>query len=105
MATAVVTLSGGSVVSVNLASAKGVNAAPRAEEGAEPKDMGPNPISPEMKELAWGFGSFVVFLVIMRLFLVPKVRRGMAERYDGIRADLEGADTAKAESTCRGAAL
>ena len=98
MATAVVTLSGGSVVSVRLASEKGVAAAPRAEEGAEPKDMGPNPISPELKELAWGFGSFLVFLVIMRLFLVPKVRKGMAERYDGIRADLEEADAAKADA-------
>jgi F-type H+-transporting ATPase subunit b len=70
-----------------------------AEAGTEePEDMGPNPISPEGKELAWGFGSFLVFLVIMRLFLVPKVRKGMAERYEGIRADLEGADVAKADA-------
>ena len=56
------------------------------EEGA-PVSAGPNPISPEIKELAWGAGSFIVFLVIMRLFLVPKVRKGMASRYESIQSD------------------
>lgn len=101
MTTAVVTLSGGSVVSMVLASEEGetTTLGAAAEAGTEePEDMGPNPISPEGKELAWGFGSFLVFLVIMRLFLVPKVRKGMAERYEGIRADLEGADVAKADA-------
>ncbi|CAB4536444.1 unannotated protein [freshwater metagenome] len=57
-----------------------------SEEGA-PVSAGPNPISPEMKELAWGAGSFIVFLILMRLFLVPKVRNGMASRYDLIQSD------------------
>ena len=57
-----------------------------SEEGA-PVSAGPNPISPEIKELAWGAGSFIVFLIIMRLFLVPKVRKGMASRYESIQSD------------------
>lgn len=112
MATAVVALSGGSVVSLVLAEGETgttiatteemlTTAAPEAATGEAAtvkEDTGPNPIAPEGKELLWGFGSFLVFLVIMRLFLVPKVRKGMADRYDGIRADLESADAAKADA-------
>ena len=48
----------------------------RTEEGeahseVEPKD-GPSPIAPELKELAWGAGAFVVFAVLMRLVLFPR---------------------------------
>ena len=65
-----------------------------SEEGA-PVSAGPNPIAPEIKELAWGAGSFVVFLFFMRLFLVPKVRKGMASRYDSIQADHEYASATR----------
>ena len=65
-----------------------------SEEGA-PVSAGPNPISPEMKELAWGAGSFIVFLFFMRLFLVPKVRKGMASRYESIQADHEYASATR----------
>ncbi len=99
MATAVVTLSGGNVVSLAFAPELGVAGVPTAETGTEqPLDSGPNPIAPELKEAAWGFGAFLVFLFVMRLFLVPKVRQGMAERYDSIRADFDGADKAKADA-------
>ncbi|MFM9121578.1 MAG: hypothetical protein ACKOQX_01675, partial [Actinomycetota bacterium] len=37
-----------------------VSAETGAEEGA-PVSAGPNPIAPEMKELVWGAGSFIVF--------------------------------------------
>lgn len=53
----------------------------------------PNPIAPEGKELIWGAGSFLVFLVIMRVFLFPKLKRGMDARYTGIREDFEQADS------------
>lgn len=66
-----------------------------AEEGA---DTGPNPIAPESKELYWGAGSFLVLLVLMRLVLFPRVKRGMEERYNGVRGDLEGADAVKASA-------
>ena len=74
-----------------------VSAETGSEEGV-PVGPGPNPISPEMKELVWGAGSFIVFLILMRLFLVPKVRKGMASRYESIQADHE-----YASATCAGA--
>ncbi len=77
-----------------------VSAETGSEEGA-PVSAGPNPIAPEVKELVWGAGSFIVFLFFMRLFLVPKVRKGMASRYEAIQADHEYAsatrDGAKAD--------
>ena len=69
-----------------------------AETGSEvgaPVSAGPNPIAPEIKELAWGAGSFIVFLFFMRLFLVPKVRKGMASRYESIQADHEYASATR----------
>jgi F-type H+-transporting ATPase subunit b len=56
----------------------------------------PGPIVPEMKELAWGAGAFVVFAVLMRFVLFPKVKRGMDARYNGIRGSHEGADAMRA---------
>ena len=72
-----------------------VSAETGSEEGV-PVGPGPNPISPEMKELVWGAGSFSVFLILMRLFLVPKVRKGMASRYESIQADHEYASATRA---------
>jgi F-type H+-transporting ATPase subunit b len=68
-----------------------------AESGAttETSATAPNPIAPEGKELIWGGGSFLVFLVIMRLFLFPKLKKGMDARYDGIQSDLEEADATR----------
>jgi F-type H+-transporting ATPase subunit b len=55
-------------------------------------DEGPSPIMPEVKELAWGAGAFIVFALLMRFVLFPRLKRGMDARYDGIRTDLEGAE-------------
>ena len=71
-----------------------VSAETGSEEGA-PVSAGPNPIAPEIKELAWGAGSFIVFLFFMRLFLVPKVRKGMASRYESLQADHEYASATR----------
>jgi F-type H+-transporting ATPase subunit b len=70
-----------------------------AAEPGEPVDLGPNPISPEMKELLWGGGSFLVLLIIMK-FLFPVLRKGMQARYDLIQSDHEQATatTATAQS-------
>jgi F-type H+-transporting ATPase subunit b len=61
---------------------------------------GPSPITPELKELAWGAGSFIVLLIAVRLFLYPKIRKGMDARYNLIREELESAEatTAAAEA-------
>ncbi|MEY3482043.1 MAG: synthase subunit [Actinomycetota bacterium] len=60
------------------------------------EDMGPNPIAPENKELFWGAGTFLVFLFVMRVFLVPKVRKGMEARYGEIRQGHESAEATRA---------
>ncbi len=56
------------------------------------------PIMPEVKELVWGFGSFVVLAVVLRYVLFPKVRAGMTARYDSIQGDFEKADTLTASA-------
>jgi len=59
------------------------------------EEEGPSPIAPEFKELLWGFGAFVVFLFLMRLFLFPKVKKGMEARRAKIRSDHEAADATR----------
>lgn len=61
----------------------------------EASTTGPNPIAPEGKELIWGAGSFLVFLVLMRVFLFPKLKKGMNARYNGIQSDHEYADATR----------
>lgn len=94
MLTAVATRTGNSV-EVSL-----LNAADGEEEShseVEPKD-GPSPIVPELKELVWGAGAFIVFAVLMRLVLFPRVKKGMEARYSKIHSDEEVADTARASA-------
>jgi F-type H+-transporting ATPase subunit b len=52
-----------------------------------------NPIAPEVKEMVWGFGAFLVLLIAMRIWLFPKVRQGMQARYDKVQGDQESAET------------
>ena len=59
---------------------------------------GPSPIIPEMKELAWGAGAFVVFALLMRFFLFPRLKKGMDARYNSIREGHESADAARASA-------
>jgi F-type H+-transporting ATPase subunit b len=66
----------------------------RAETVAE--DKGPSPIAPEIKELAWGAGAFIVLFVLMRLVLFPRLKQGMEARYGKIRGDHENADSIRA---------
>ena len=93
MLTAVVTRQGVSVsVEVLLP-----QAADETEAGVEEElDEGPSPIAPEVKELVWGGGAFVVFAVLMRLYLYPKLKKGMNDRYASIRSGHEQADAARA---------
>ena len=70
-----------------------------AETGTvEVVDAGPNPIAPEGKELMWTFGPFLIFLILMRYFLFPRLRKGMDSRYESIRSNHDGADAAKADA-------
>lgn len=52
-----------------------------------------NPIAPEMKEVIWGGGAFIILLVVLRVWLFPKIREGMSARYESIQEDRESADT------------
>ncbi len=85
--------------SVTLVASRFAEALLAAETGGEPVDLGPNPIAPEMKELLWGGGSFLVLLIVMK-FLFPVLRKGMQARYDKIHSDHEQATatTATAQS-------
>ena len=66
-------------------------------EASNPKECGPgpSPIIPEMKELAWGAGSFIVFALLMRFFLFPRLKKGMDARYNSIREGHENADATR----------
>ena len=93
MLTAVVT-SSGATIEVSLLDATFVTAEEGSEAEGPESDL--NPIFPEVKEVVWGFGAFVVLALVMRLFLFRKVRDGMTARYDRIEGDLE---TAQASTT------
>jgi F-type H+-transporting ATPase subunit b len=93
--TAVVTTSGSSF-EVTLLGESFV-AAEEGEEAAGPEsDL--NPIAPELKEIVWGFGAFVVLALALRLFLFRKVRDGMTSRYDSIEGDLQTAEALTASA-------
>jgi F-type H+-transporting ATPase subunit b len=91
--TAVVT-SSGATIEVSLLDSTFVTAEEGSEAEGPESDL--NPIFPEVKEVVWGFGAFVVLALAMRLFLFRKVRDGMTARYDRIEGDLE---TAQASTT------
>lgn len=68
-----------------------------AHSEVEPQD-GPSPIVPELKELAWGGGAFIVFAVLMRLVLYPGVKKGIDARYSKIQTEQQDADTVRASA-------
>jgi F-type H+-transporting ATPase subunit b len=63
-----------------------------ATEGPAVPEEDLNPIFPEVKEVLWGFGSFVVLALLMRYFLYPRLRRGMDARYGLITSGHEQAE-------------
>ena len=95
MLTAVVT-SSGSAIEVTLLGAPFVSAEEGEEAAGPESDL--NPIAPELKEVVWGFGAFVVLALAMRLFLFRKVRDGMTSRYGRIEGDLEQAEALTASA-------
>ncbi len=82
----------GELVQVRVATEEQTDSAASTSEAAT---SAPNPIAPEPKELLWGAGSFLVFLALMRLYMFPKIKKGMDARYNGIREDLEQADATR----------
>jgi F-type H+-transporting ATPase subunit b len=86
------------LVSVTLQIDGQVVLVPQSSGGSETvaEDKGPSPIAPEIKELAWGAGAFVVLFVVMRVWLFPRLKKGMDARYGKIRGDHEAADSNRA---------
>ena len=76
------------------------NEADRTAESISPEKCGPgpSPIVPEIKELVWGAGAFIVFALLMRFFLFPRLKKGMDARYNSIREGHESADAARASA-------
>lgn len=68
---------------------------PMAGEGPD-VPAGPGPIVPELKELYWGGGSFIVFALLMRYFLFPRLKKSMDARYGHIRGQHERAEAQRA---------
>jgi F-type H+-transporting ATPase subunit b len=48
-----------------------------------------NPIFPELKEITWGFGAFIVLAVLMRWVLYPRLHKGVVARDELIRSGHE----------------
>jgi F-type H+-transporting ATPase subunit b len=70
-----------------------------AEEGHAVPEDDLNPIFPEVKEILWGFGSFVVLALLMRYFMYPRLRKGMDARYGLIASGHEQAEQITASAT------
>src|SRR4029079_18429812 len=69
------------------------------EEGKKVDDCqeAPSPILPATNELIWGGISFVVLLVLLSKFAFPAIKKGMDDRTERIRKDLDEAENAKSE--------
>ena len=96
MLTAVVTGSGATLEVSFLGDSLVGQALVAAEEEKEVPENDLNPIAPEMKELVWGFGSFLVMFLILRYALYPKLKKGMDARAEKVRHEREAAEAATA---------
>ncbi len=69
-------------------------------EGGSPDDCheSPSPILPATDELVWGSLSFLVLFLLMRKYAFPSIKKGMNDRSDRIRSDLDAAEQAKSEA-------
>lgn len=58
----------------------------------------PSPILPEANEVIWGGIAFLVLLVLLWKFGYPAMTKGLDQRAERIRNDLDAADTAKTQA-------
>jgi F-type H+-transporting ATPase subunit b len=70
------------------------------EDGGDPEDCheAPSPILPEANEIIWGAISFTLLAAALYKFAWPGLKKGLEDRSERIRADLEAAESAKAEA-------
>lgn len=76
----------------------GADAPIQEADGSFTCGEGPSPLALEMKELAWGGGAFIVFALLMRFFLYPRLRKGMDARYAHIRQGHEDAESMRSSA-------
>ena len=89
-----------SVVVIQVAATGYSVVVPRQENGtttttASTKEA-PNPILPVGGEMAWGLGSFLVLVLLMRVWLFPKLKKGTDARYAKTHGDLDEAERVRA---------
>jgi F-type H+-transporting ATPase subunit b len=70
---------------------------PTEEEG-EPGAEEHNPILPEADELIFGSLAFLLVFVVLARYAFPRLNKGLQERRDKIRGDLEKAEDARKEA-------
>ena len=84
---------------VSIATPLAATAAPAEGGAAEVTySQDPGPILPEMKEVVWGGGAFIVFAILMRFFLFPRLKKSMDARYHGIRSAHEAAEAERSSA-------
>jgi F-type H+-transporting ATPase subunit b len=57
-----------------------------------------NPILPEADELIFGTLAFIVVFVVLARYAFPRLNKGLKDRQDKIRGDLEKAENARTEA-------
>jgi F-type H+-transporting ATPase subunit b len=58
----------------------------------------PNPILPVGNEVWWGLGCFLALVLLMRVWLFPKLKNGMVARNAKIQGDLDEAERVREEA-------
>ena len=58
----------------------------------------PSPILPETNEIIWGAISFAVLFFLLWKFAYPALQKGVTDRSDRIRSDLDAAEQAKTDA-------
>jgi F-type H+-transporting ATPase subunit b len=61
----------------------------------------PSPILPETNEIIWGALSFAAVFALLAKFGFPAIKKSMEERTARIQADVDAAESAKAEATSK----
>jgi len=60
--------------------------------------VSPNPLLPATNEIIWGSIGFVIVFAFLAKVGYPAIKKGMEDRTERIRSDLEGAESAKADA-------
>src|SRR3990170_4702236 len=68
----------------------------QTEQPVEEKEH--NPILPEADELIFGSLAFIVVFVVLARYAFPRLNKGLKDRQEKIRGDLESAEGARKEA-------